>query len=189
MLTKQNSSSLPRKLALRTFGELPIVISIKVNLLYLLHSAAKRCCLLHLIKQNYLLKTFLRILILITQVSLLLFSNISVTPKIIKKVRTNLDLSKASGRDCIPMVVLKSCEHDLPYILAELFTKCLKESGFPDCLKVSSVVPIFKNVRERSTAKNYRPVSLLSVVGKVFEKLLNRIVHLLEKCDLFSDFQ
>ena len=115
--------------------------------------------------------------------------NISVTPKIIKKVRTNLDLSKASGRDCIPMVVLKSCEHDLPYILAELFTKCLKESGFPDCLKVSSVVPIFKNVRERSTAKNYRPVSLLSVVGKVFEKLLNRIVHLLEKCDLFSDFQ
>ena len=115
--------------------------------------------------------------------------NISVTPKIIKKVRTILDLSKASGRDCIPMVVLKSCEHDLPYILAELFTKCLKESGFPDCLKVSSVVPIFKNVRERSTAKNYRPVSLLSVVGKVFEKLLNRIVHLLEKCDLFSDFQ
>ena len=116
--------------------------------------------------------------------------NISVTPKIIKKVRTNLDLSKASGRDCIPMVVLKSCEHDLPYILAELFTKCLKESGFPDCLKVSSVVPIFKNVRERSTAKNYRPVSLLSVVSKVFEKLVNnRIVDHLEKCGLFSDFQ
>ena len=116
--------------------------------------------------------------------------NISVTPKIIKKVRTNLDLSKASGRDCIPMVVLKSCEHDLPYILAELFTKCLKESGFPDCLKVSSVVPIFKNVRERSTAKNYRPVSLLSVVSKVFEKLVNnRIVDHLEKCDLSSDFQ
>ena len=51
------------------------------------------------------------------------------------------------------------------------------------------MVPIFKNVRERSTAKNYRPVSLLSVVGKVFEKLLDRIVHLREKCDLFSDFQ
>ena len=42
---------------------------------------------------------------------------------------------------------------------------------------------------ERSTAKNYRPVSLLSVV-KVFEKLVNnRIVDHLEKCGLFSDFQ
>ena len=73
---------------------------------------------------------------------------------------------------------------------AELFTKCLKESCFPDCWKVSSVVPVFKNVGERSTAKNYRPVSLLSVVSKVFEKLVNnRIVDHLEKCGLFSNFQ
>ena len=51
------------------------------------------------------------------------------------------------------------------------------------------MVPVFKNVGERSTAKNYRPVSLLSVV-KVFEKLVNnRIVDHLEKCGLFSDFQ
>ena len=52
------------------------------------------------------------------------------------------------------------------------------------------MVPVFKNVGERSTAKNYRPVSLLSVVSKVFEKLVNnRIVDHLEKCGLFSDFQ
>ena len=82
----------------------------------------------------------------------------------------NLDLSKASEPDCIPVVVLKNCEPELSYILAELFNKCLKESCFPDCWKVSSVVLVFKNVRERSTAKNYRPVSLLSVVSKVFEK-------------------
>ena len=49
---------------------------------------------------------------------------------------------------------------------------------------------MFKNVGERSTAKNYRPVSLLSVVSKVFEKLVNnRIVDHLENCGLFSDFQ
>ena len=52
------------------------------------------------------------------------------------------------------------------------------------------MVPVFKNVGERSTAKNYRPVSLFSVVSKVFEKLVNdRIVDHLEKCGLFSDFQ
>ena len=52
------------------------------------------------------------------------------------------------------------------------------------------VVPVFKNVDEMSTDKNYRPVSLLSVVSKVFEKLVNnRILDHLEKCGLFSDLQ
>ena len=52
------------------------------------------------------------------------------------------------------------------------------------------MVPVFKNVGERTTAKNYYPVSLLSVVSKVFGKLVsNRIVDHLEKCGLFSDFQ
>ena len=102
----------------------------------------------------------------------------------------NLDLSKASGPDCIPVVALKNCEPKLSYMLAELFNKCLKESCFPDCWKVSLMVPVFKNVGERSTAKNYCHVILLSVVSKVFEKLVNnRIVDHLEKCDLFSDFQ
>ena len=97
--------------------------------------------------------------------------NITVTSKMNKKVIMNLDLSKASGADYIPMVVLKKCEPELSYILDELFSKCLKESCFPDCRKVSSVVPVFKNVGERSTSKNYCPVSLLSAVSKVFENL------------------
>ena len=108
----------------------------------------------------------------------------------VQKVILNLDLSRASGPDCIPVVVLKNCEPEFSYILAELFNKCLKGSCFPDCWKVSLVIPVFKNVGERSTAKNYRSVSLLSVVSKVFEKLVNnRIVDHLEKCGLFSDFQ
>ena len=111
-----------------------------------------------------------------SDISLLIFpfrtnlklDNIYITPKMFRKVITNLDSSKASGPDCIPVVVLKNCEPELSYILAELFNKCLKESCFPDCWKVSSVVPVFKNVGERSTAKNYCPVSLLSLVSKVF---------------------
>ena len=63
---------------------------------------------------------------------------------------------------------------------------CLKESYFPDCMKASSMVHVFKNVRERSTAKNYCPVNHLSVVSKVFEKLVNfMIVDHLEKCGFF----
>ena len=169
----------------------------KVTLLYLLCSTARRCCLLHLIKQKCLLKTFNNSNLDDSGVSLPVFPSrtkmklhdISVTPKMVKMVITNLDSSKASGPDCIPVVVLKNCEPELSYILAELFNMCLKESCFPDCWKVSSVVPVFKNVGERCIAKNYRPVSLLSVVSKVFEKLVNNgIVDQLEKCGLFSDF-
>ena len=52
------------------------------------------------------------------------------------------------------------------------------------------MVPSFKNVGERRTSKNYCPVCLLSVVSKIFEKLVNnKLVDHLEKCGLFSDFQ
>ena len=73
--------------------------------------------------------------------------NIFVTLKMVKKVIMNLDFSKPSGPGCIPVVALKNCESKLSYV--------------------------FKNVGERSTAKNYRPVSILSVVSIVFEKLVN----------------
>ena len=115
--------------------------------------------------------------------------NISITPKIVKKFIMNLDSSKASVTLCVPVVVLKNCEQELTYILVELFNKCLKKSCFPDCWKVSSVVPVFRNVGERSTFKNYHPVFFLWLV-KPFQNLVyNRIVDHLKKCDLFSDFQ
>ena len=118
MLIKQKSPLLPRNLALVTFGKLQIVFSTKVNLLYLLlYSTALRCCLLHLIKQNCLLKTFLNNLYdsgislpVFPSITNLKLYKISVTPKMVKRVKMNLNLSKASGPDCIPVVVLRNCE-------------------------------------------------------------------------------
>ena len=110
---------------------------------------------------------------------------ISITPKMVEKVIVNLDLSKASGPNRISVVVLRNCTS---YILAELFSMCLKESYFLDCWKVSLVVPIFMNDGERSTAKNYDPPSLLSVIStEVFEKLVNnKIFDHLEKSGQIS---
>ena len=99
----------------------------------------------------------------------------------------NLDMSKTSGPDCIPVVALKDSEPKRSCTLAELFSKCLKKSCFPDCWKVSLLVPVFKCVGERSTAKNYCPVSLLFEKKK--KNVNTRIVDHLEKCCLFSDFQ
>ena len=72
--------------------------------------------------------------------------NIPVMPRLDRKVITGLDLWKTSGPYCISVVVLKNCEFELSYILAELMNLFLKESCFPDCSKTSYVVPVFKNV-------------------------------------------
>ena len=50
-----------------------------------------------------------------------------------KKVIINLDSSSVSGTNYIPVIVLKNCEPELSYILAELFNMCLKEYVFLDC--------------------------------------------------------
>ena len=81
----------------------------------------------------------------------------------VKKVIMNLDLSIASGSDCIPVVVLKNFELELSYILAKLFHKCLKEHCFPNFGR--SHWWSLKNVGERSAAKNYCRGSLLSVIS------------------------
>ena len=143
MLIKQKSLSLPRNLSLGTFDELLIVLSTKTNLLYLLYSMAWGCCLLHLIKQNSLLKTFLRTLILKSQVSpcllflLELIWNCILHPKLprqLKRLKWTLIYER-----CVVLIIF------------------------------SLVVPVFKNVEERSTTKSHHPVSLLSVVSKVWK--------------------
>ena len=89
----------------------------------------------------------------------------------VKKVIMNLDSSKAFIKgDPIPVVVPNNCEPELSYILPELFNMYLKESFFPDCVKVSLVVPVFESAGQRSTSGNYRPVCLVSVVSKIFER-------------------
>ena len=90
MLIKRKSPSLPRNLALGALDELPIVFSTMVNLLYLLYSSARKCCLLHLIKQNFSKNSNLDD----SGISLPVFPsrnnrklhNISVTPKMVKKI-------------------------------------------------------------------------------------------------------
>ena len=124
MLLKQKSPSLPRNLALGTFGKLLIVFSTKVNLLYFLYSTDRRCCLLHL--NSNLDDSGISLPVFPSRINLKLH-NISITPKMVKKVITNLVSSKVSGPDCIPVVVLKNCEPELPYILAKLFNKYISK--------------------------------------------------------------
>ena len=71
---------------------------------------------------------------------------ISVTSMLVKKVISYLNLSKISGPDIVLVVVISKCE-------PELFIIHLKESCFPDCWKLSLVVPISKKVGESCATK------------------------------------
>ena len=105
----------------------------------------------------------------------------------VKKVITNLDSSKASSPDCIPVVVVKNCEPKLSYILNLQYVS--ERALFSRLLEGLINGPCIQDCWGKVYCY-YCPVSLLAVVSKVFEKLVNnRIVDHLEKYGLFSDFQ
>ena len=119
-----------------------------------------------------------------------LLRDLQITPKFVARVISRLDPSTASGPDCIPVIVLQKCSPELSSILSKLYNKCITESCFPSCWKSASVVPIFKNSGDRSDPSNYRPISLLPIISKIFEALINdALVSHFESNQLFSDNQ
>ena len=98
-------------------------------------------------------------------------------------------MSKATGPDGIPARVLKRCAAELSQPLSQLFSLCFQRGTQPSLWKTANVVPIHKK-RSRTAVQNYRPVSLLSVLSKVMEKVVNRrIMTYLEKENLLSKHQ
>ena len=113
-----------------------------------------------------------------------------ITPKKVARIIHTLDASKATGPDRIPVIVLKMCSPELSSVLAKLFNMCLSDSVFPSSWKVASVVPIFKGAGERSEPTNYRPISLLPIISKIFECFVNQqLMGYLEDNDLLTDCQ
>ena len=74
-------------------------------------------------------------------------------------------------------------------LLASVFNKCVEKTYYPKILKTAKVIPIFKS-REKDNTQNYRPLSLLPVIGKVFEKLIcARIYCFLVQHNILSERQ
>ena len=117
MLIKEKSPSLPRNLALGTFGELLIV-----SIPRLFNNLIKENCAENFSQNSNLDDSGISLLVFPSRTNLKLH-NIPVTTRMVKKVIINLDLSKASAPVCITLVVLKNCEPELSNILAEPFSK------------------------------------------------------------------
>ena len=93
----------------------------------------------------------------------------------------NLDQSKASVENDIPAKILMGSNDIVSEYLSKIFNKAKNECDFPRLLKLADVIPIHKK-EETSLMKNYRPVSLLPVVSKLFERNMhNQILSYIDK--------
>ena len=101
----------------------------------------------------------------------------------------NLNPSKATGTDGIPAIVLKECADDLARPLSKLFSLCFRNACQPASWKIANVVPIFKK-NSKSLPNNYRPVSLLPIISKIMERIINKaLTKFFEKHSVLSNRQ
>ena len=102
---------------------------------------------------------------------------------------SSLENKSTAGHDGISNNFLKLVASVVSYHVAKLINRSIQEGVFPVCLKTAKVIPIHK-IGSFENPSNYRPISLLSSLSKVFEKVLNtRMVEFLEKHQLLSNEQ
>ena len=89
----------------------------------------------------------------------------------IRKFIKALKVNKAHGHDEISIRMLKLCESAITKLLYFIFKNCLSSNTFLDVWKKANVIPVHKK-GDKQVLKNYRPVSLLPICGKIFEKLI-----------------
>ena len=82
-----------------------------------------------------------------------------------------LNHNKAHGHDNIPIRILKLFDKSISKPLYSIYRKCVSHGYFPQKWKMANVIPIHKK-NEKNLANNYRPISLLPICGKIFEKLI-----------------
>lgn len=105
-------------------------------------------------------------------------SNLTMEPITIievKRILMKLDQYKASSPDMLTAIFYKSLAGTISLPLSILYNKSLTEGKYPDPWKLSYVTPVYKS-GNRANVENYRPISILCTISKVFERLVfNRL--------------
>ena len=110
-------------------------------------------------------------------------------PEEIEKIIDKLNPSKSTGPNGIPVFILKLFKGFFSYWLSKLINLCFETGEFPLMLKLAKVIPLHKKESVLNFL-NYRPISLLSVFSKIYEKTIyTRIYSYLEKYKLIYSKQ
>jgi hypothetical protein len=99
------------------------------------------------------------------------FKNFDFTSDSVFYELTNLDCNKGAGPDGLPPFFYRNCCTSLTDPLWRIFKYSLNSGVFPNCWKSALVTPVFKS-GSKQNFENYRPISILSVPAKIFEKLV-----------------
>ena len=100
----------------------------------------------------------------------------------LSKVIDSLASGKAPGNDGIPPELIKHCKTTLLLPLHEVLCQCWQEGAVPQDMRDSKIITLYKNKGKRNDCNNYRGISLLSIVGKVFARvILIRLQKLAER--------
>lgn len=103
-------------------------------------------------------------------------SGLHVDEKQLFKVLCSTDPNKGAGDDKIPSIFAVKCAKSLTRPLALIFNKSVKEGIFPNKWKVARIVPVHKKGLQ-TKVENYRPISILNVFSKIFEKLIYSAIY------------
>lgn len=116
-------------------------------------------------------------------------NSVSTSPFEVESVLKSLKLGKATGPDAINNRVLKELSQPLSFPLSDLFNFSLTSGKVPLIWKEANVTPIFKK-DDPSVVSNYRPISLLSAVGKVLEKIVHKhLFNFIRDNDILTTLQ
>ena len=98
-------------------------------------------------------------------------TNVSIDPGKVLKLIRSLDTKKAHGCDAISISMIKMCDNSIVAPLCIIFKNCLETGVYPSIWKKANIVPIHKK-SNRQCKNNYRPISLLPIFSKIFEKII-----------------
>ena len=99
----------------------------------------------------------------------------------VREICFRLDIRKATGHDRISNSVMRNLPWSAVELLTRVFNACVTRSYFPDSWKVAKIFPVHKKDKNKSDPTFYRPIYLLSNIGKVFERLI------LDRLNKFED--
>ena len=119
------------------------------------------------------------------------FSFSNVTQSEVYEVLIKMDSAKGPGPDELHIKVIKQVAAPISSHLSNIFNKCIEDGVYPTNLKFSKCFAIFKGgTLNPNDPVNYRPISILNSLNKVFERLLHKqLYNYLESNELLPHFQ